>query len=257
MRAEGSPTFSAAPVVTLDVTTSTNAEALERARGGERGPLWITANAQSAGRGRHGRPWVSPPGNLYASLLLTDPASQQRAAELSFVAALALHDAISQCAPVVADGLKLKWPNDLLLNGAKLVGILIQAEGGGAKPLSVVVGLGVNCSSHPLDAAYRATDLGAAGAPVAPDTLFEALRITMAARLAQWARGDSFPTIRRDWLQRAGGLGAPIRVRTGKRDLDGIFADLDPHGRIVVALPNGANEIISAGEVFPLESASA
>src|SRR4029077_5586580 len=126
---------------------STNAEALARARAGAGGPLWITARTQTAGRGRRGRTGVSDPGNLYATLLLTDPAPPERAAQLSFVAALATHDAIAACAPALIRRLALKWPNDILLDGAKVAGILIEAEG--ARPLLVAVGIGINCRHHP------------------------------------------------------------------------------------------------------------
>ena len=127
-------------LISRDTVGSTNAEALALARAGERGPLWITARAQSAGRGRRGRTWVSEPGNLYASLLLTDPAPPERAAQLAFVAALAVHDAIAATAPALASELAFKWPNDVLLGGAKLAGILIEAEGA---PLVVAIGIGV------------------------------------------------------------------------------------------------------------------
>ena len=105
---------------------STNAEALVRARAGERGPLWITAQSQSAGRGRRGNSWISKPGNLYATLLLTEPSAPSVAPQLSFVAALALHDAVAQCAPRLGPLIKVKWPNDLLLGTGKLAGILIE-----------------------------------------------------------------------------------------------------------------------------------
>ena len=251
------PTAAGVPLIKLETVASTNAEALARARNGTTGPLWITAKAQSAGRGRQGRTWMSPPGNLYASLLLTDPAAPDRAPELSFVAALALHDAVAQCASMIADRLTLKWPNDLLLDDAKLAGILIEAEGGGAKPLSVVVGSGVNCTSHPQDGPYPATDLASCGASLAPDVLLSSLTAKMTQRLAQWGHGADFAGIRRDWLRHASGIGASIRVRTGRRDMQGVFTGLDLHGRIVVGLPNGTTEIVSAGEVFPLEQASA
>src|SRR4029077_21162976 len=107
---------------------STNAAALLRARAGERGLLWITAARQTAGRGRRGNAWTSEPGNLYSSLLLTDPAPSPQLPELCFVVALAERDAIRAFAPSLAPVLKLKWPNDLLLDGAKIVGILIEAE---------------------------------------------------------------------------------------------------------------------------------
>src|SRR5262249_38025483 len=136
---------------------STNAEALALARAGERGPLWITSTSQSAGRGRRRHQWVSPPGNLYATLLLTQPSLPERAAQLSFVAALALHGAVATCAPKLSPALKVKWPNDLLVGQAKVAGILIEGE---SEPLfSVAIGIGVNCVSHPSNTAYPATDL--------------------------------------------------------------------------------------------------
>jgi len=257
MQQHVSPTVSGVPVIMLKTVASTNAEALNRAQSGISGPLWIIAKAQSAGRGRQGRVWASPPGNLYASLLLTEPAPPERAAQLSFVAALALHDALVQRAPMIAHELTLKWPNDLLLKNAKLAGILIEAEGGVAKPLSVVIGFGVNCTSHPQDARFPATDLAACGLPLSPAVLFGALAVTMPERLAQWDGGNWFAGVLRDWRIRATGIGAPIRVRTGKRNIVGVFTDLDSHGRIMVTLPHGAIEIVSAGEVFPIEPAFA
>src|SRR5476649_1452208 len=148
--------------ITYETLGSTNAEALTLARAGERGPLWITASSQSAGRGRRGSAWASPLGNLYASLLLSEPSPQPLAPQLSFVAALALHDALCDCAPRLGPQFKLKWPNDLLLGPHKLAGILIEGE---SKPVfAVVVGFGVNCANHPPDTAFPATDLLLAGA---------------------------------------------------------------------------------------------
>src|SRR5712691_5658318 len=127
--------------ITYDTLGSTNAEALTLARAGERGPLWITAKSQSVGRGRRGSAWSSPPGNLYATLLLSEPSPPEVAPQLSFVAALALHDAVAQCAPQLGPLLKVKWPNDLLLNGKKLAGILIEGE---SEPVfAVAIGIGV------------------------------------------------------------------------------------------------------------------
>ena len=111
-----------------DTLGSTNAEALALARAGERGPLWITAKTQTAGRGRRGNAWVSAPGNLFATLLLTEPSPPKIAPQLSFVAALALHDAACECAPQLGPALRVKWPNDLLLGGKKVAGILIEGD---------------------------------------------------------------------------------------------------------------------------------
>ena len=243
-----------ARLISLDEVGSTNADAFARARGGERGPLWITARRQTAGRGRRGRVWVSEPGNLYASLLLTDPAPPQRAAELSLVAALALHDALAERAGVLGPRLKLKWPNDVLCDGAKLAGILVEGEGLPGRPLAVVIGVGVNCAHHPADTSYPATNLAAAGAIVAPETLAQALIGTMAGRLAEWDRGENFAAIRAAWLKRAAGLGAPVRVRLPEREVDGVAETLDETGRLVLRLADGSREHIAAGELFPLSA---
>jgi BirA family transcriptional regulator, biotin operon repressor / biotin---[acetyl-CoA-carboxylase] ligase len=243
---------SSARLVSLGDVGSTNAEAFARARAGERGPLWITARRQTAGRGRRGRAWVSEPGNLYASLLLTDPAPPQRAAELSLVAALAVHDAIVECAAMLGPRLALKWPNDVLCDGAKLAGILIEGETLPGGPLAVVIGPGVNCAHHPADTAYPATNLAAAGAVVTPESLAQALVGTMARRLAEWDRGENFAAIRAAWLKRAAGLGAPVRVRLPEREVEGVAETLDETGRLVLRLADGSRERIAAGEMFPL-----
>jgi len=232
---------------------STNAEALALARAGERGPLWITAAAQTAGRGRRGSAWVSKPGNLYATVLLTDPSPPAQAPQLSFVAALALHDAVAQCAPALGPALKVKWPNDLLLGLKKLAGILIEGENTPA--LTVVIGIGVNCAHHPDDTAFPATDLAAADALVTPEQMIGALADGMERRLTQWARGEGFAAIRADWLKRAAGLGQEIRVRLPEREFSGLFHGLDDAGRLLV---QQAGEItpVTAGEVFGFGGAS-
>jgi BirA family biotin operon repressor/biotin-[acetyl-CoA-carboxylase] ligase len=239
-------------LIARDTVGSTNAEALALARAGERGPLWITARAQSAGRGRRGRAWVSEPGNLYASLLLADPAPPERAAQLAFVAALAVHDAIAATAPALASELAFKWPNDVLCGGAKLAGILIEAEG---TPLVLAIGIGVNCAHHPPDAERTATDLAAAGAPVTVEALFAALSLAMVERLREWQAG--FASIRAAWLARAAGRGGELQARLGTRVLTGRFETIDDEGRLRLRLPDGNIETIASGEVFPIAPANA
>ncbi len=239
-------------LIACETVGSTNAEALVQARAGATGPLWITARAQVAGRGRRGRTWVSEPGNLYATLLLTDPAPPERAAQLSFGAALAVDAAISACAPALAARLGLKWPNDVLLDGAKLAGILIEAEG--TRPLLVAVGIGINCRHHPAATEFPATDLAAAGAPVSVEELFKALSLAMMHRLRAW--DDGFGAIRTAWLVRAGGLGGELCARLGTREITGRFETLDEAGRLILRLPDGTREAIAAGEVFPVAPAA-
>lgn len=237
-------------LIAHDVVGSTNADALARARAGERGPLWITAKGQSAGRGRRGSAWVSAPGNLFATLLLSEPSPIERAPQLSFVAALAVHDALTQCAPLLGPSVRLKWPNDVLIGGAKVAGLLIEAASDAGN--SVAIGIGVNCNSHPPDTAYPATDLSAEGALVTADSMFGTLSEAMVRRLAQWQAGEGFASIRADWLARAAGLGEPIRVRLPERELAGRFHGLDAAGRLLVQRDDRELEIVTAGEVFAL-----
>ncbi|HXX02910.1 MAG TPA: biotin--[acetyl-CoA-carboxylase] ligase [Xanthobacteraceae bacterium] len=261
-------------LVALATVRSTNEEAAEQARRGESGPLWITAQSQTAGRGRLGRSWYSPPGNLYASLLLRDPSPFERAPELTFVAALALRDAIVAAAPSLAPQLHFKWPNDLLLAGDKCAGILIEGEVGRNNSMTVVIGIGVNCAHHPAVAPtlppdvepapaqerplgertmlYRATDLRAHAANITPQQLFARLSATMCWRLAEWARGQGFAKILDAWLAAAHGLGEDIRIRQGDSEKTGLFVGLDRAGRLILQQPGGAIEEISAGDVFPL-----
>lgn len=234
---------------------STNTEALALARRGAPVPVWVTARRQTAGRGRRGNAWVSEPGNLYATLLMYDPASPDKAAELSFVAALAVHDAILERAITLPGKLELKWPNDALFGNAKLAGILIESEMIGAR-LAVAIGIGVNCVHHPVETPYPATDLAAAGAAVSAEDLFFALSRTMAQRLKQWRLGSGFAAIRADWLSRAAGMGGEMRVHLPDREFVGRAEALDDHGRLLLRLKDGTLQTITAGDVFPVAAAS-
>src|SRR6185312_7690846 len=133
-------------LVALDAVDSTNTVALTLAREGERGTVWVTAERQTTGRGRRSRAWQSPAGNLYASVLLNDPCAAACAPQLSFVGALALHDAISECAPGLDQRLRLKWPNDVLLDSTKLAGILVEGETLPSRRFVAVIGMGTNCA---------------------------------------------------------------------------------------------------------------
>jgi BirA family transcriptional regulator, biotin operon repressor / biotin---[acetyl-CoA-carboxylase] ligase len=244
------PRASAAGVrlVSHELLPSSNSEALALARAGERGPLWVTAGRQSAGRGRRGRTWISEPGNLYASLLLTEPAPPEHWPELSFVAALAIHDTIADLAPGARARVAIKWPNDLLLDGAKFAGILTEAEGS----TTVVVGIGINCISHPADTDYPATNLAKSRIKLAPEVIFSELSAKMMGRLAQWNEGEHFATIRTDWLSRAAGLGDNVSVRLAERELSGRFETIDGTGQLVLVEPEGNRYAIAVGDVVKL-----
>jgi BirA family biotin operon repressor/biotin-[acetyl-CoA-carboxylase] ligase len=241
------PTAAAAGarLIALDSIGSTNAEALRLARAGDRGPLWVTARSQTAGRGRRGRAWISEPGNLYASLLLADPGPPERLPELSLLAALALHDAICGRIPGLAARVVLKWSNDLLIDRNKFAGILVEGE-----RAAVAIGIGVNCVHHPALTEFPATDLATAGVRTAPESLFALLSASMMVRLAQWNRGMGFAAVRTDWMSRTAGIGKPVRVKVDEGELAGMFEGIDETGRLVLRLPDGTMRTVAAGDVF-------
>jgi BirA family biotin operon repressor/biotin-[acetyl-CoA-carboxylase] ligase len=237
-------------LVAHEVLDSTNAEALKLAREGERGPLWIVAKRQTAGRGRRGRPWISQRGNLFATLLLTAAGSPEHRPQLSLVAALALHDALAEIASNLKPRIAIKWPNDLLLEEAKFAGILVEGEGGEGG--AVAVGIGVNCASHPAKTDYPATDLATAGFSISSTNLMPPLSLKMVGRLAQWNGGEGFSTVRADWMARAAWIGENVGVRLADRELSGTFEGLDEAGHLVLRLLDGRVEIITAADVVIL-----
>lgn len=234
-------------VLSYDSIGSTNDEALARSRQGERGPLWIAARAQSAGRGRRGTRWLSPQGNLAVSLLTFFAGPLMHAATLGFVAGLALDAALSACAPALQSRLALKWPNDVLVDGKKLAGILLESErveGGHA----VVVGIGVNIASAPYD--LPAISLATLGVNMDIEQVFTELSDAWLDYARIWNEGRGLPAIRSRWLARAAGVGAEITVRVGDRVLRGTFETLDEQGRLILHVPDRGAMAIAAGEVY-------
>lgn len=249
LRFAGEVTEKGFRVVRHGLIGSTNDEAMTAARSGDPGELWVVAEAQAEGRGRLGRPWVSPPGNLYASLLLIDPAPREKAAELGFVCSVALARALRELTG--ADlGFEIKWPNDILHHGAKLAGILLESTAVPNGRFACVAGFGVNCRSHPDAALYDATDLLAiTGVPISPEIVFERLAEAMAHWLGIWENGAGFDWIRAEWLSLAAGIGTPIRVARPSGSLEGVFETIDTSGRLVLGTPNGA-VTVEAADVF-------
>jgi BirA family transcriptional regulator, biotin operon repressor / biotin---[acetyl-CoA-carboxylase] ligase len=243
-------------VVALDRVDSTNEEAKRRARQGAPDKTLVCAAVQTAGRGRGGRAWISPPGNLYLSLVLRPDCPARRAAELGFVAAVALGAALRDIAadlPVV-----FKWPNDVLLRGRKLAGILIEADGQAAGALDwLVLGVGVNVDSHPAGTAVPATSLraeGAAGASV--ETVRDGFARRFLEAMQDWRR-DGFGPIRERWKAHAAGIGDAVTVRLPNATLRGTFVDLDADGALLLGAEAGGADAnhgtvrrITAGDVF-------
>ncbi|WP_197673722.1 biotin--[acetyl-CoA-carboxylase] ligase [Stappia sp. ES.058] len=232
----------------FETVSSTNAVALDFARKGDPGNLWIVGQRQTGGRGRRGRPWVSEPGNLYASLLLIDPADPVRLAQLPLVAALALADAVDRMCGTHRL-VRLKWPNDLLVDGAKISGILLEAAVLADGRRAVACGFGLNLSHHPELPDYAAADLAGLGYRVTAESGFAALAESVSLQLDRW-RNEPFSGILADWISRATGIGNPIRVRLSQDELHGTFVGLDEEGRLLLRGEDGSMTTISAGDVF-------
>ena len=231
---------------------STNTLALEAARAGDPGPLWITAARQTQGRGRRGRSWDSRPGNLYASLLLIDPAPLDRLSTLPLVVALGACEGVARLPGIEPDRVRIKWPNDVLVGGAKCIGILIETERLPEGGQAVVVGCGANVEVVPEDVPYPVTGLRREGATGLLPDIFDCLAGGIESNLRVWAAGEGFPQIREGWLRRAVGLGEPCRVNLPHRSVEGVFKELDAGGRLVLQSDDGAVQSFAAGDVFLL-----
>ena len=229
---------------------STNDEAKRLARAGAPAGTVVWAEEQTAGRGRRGRPWLSPPGNLYLSLLLRPGGQPARAAQLGFVAALALGEALDRLTSGKL-ALRYKWPNDLLANGGKLAGILLESETEPSGAVDfLVIGTGVNLVSGPNSAEYPATSLVDEGiATVPPARLLEVFIRRFDAWASRW-REEGFAPVRAAWLTRASGVGQAILVRLERSTLAGRFMDLDESGALLLEGAEGPRRI-AAGDVFP------
>ena len=237
------------PVVVLDEIDSTNAEARRRAEAGEAGPLWLVGLRQTAGRGRRGRAWETGEGNLAATLLFRTDMPPAEAAQVSFVAALAVADMLAEYVP--ASLVSLKWPNDPLLGGLKVSGILVES---GASPLGglwIAVGIGVNLSRKPIDSERPATSI-ATYREIPPPHPTEAIEV-LAGAFERWRRAWSslgFPVIADAWTARAHGLGEPCTARLGTETIEGIAEGLDGDGALRLRLDDGRVRRITAGDVF-------
>lgn len=237
-------------LVELENVDSTNAEALRRAAEGEQGPLWILAGQQTAGRGRSGRAWSTAAGNLAATLAISLP--RERAAvsyQLALIAGVAVCDALTRSGAVPqAAALRLKWPNDVLLDGRKLGGILIESTPVGGR-LAIAIGIGLNLVTHPTDTALPATSLAEFGTPPRRCDVVGLLSHAVAEWLQRWQEGDGFGAIRAAWLERAGPIGEKCSVNAGNGRVEGRFAGLDADGALLILSADGRQRRFTYGDV--------
>ena len=225
------------PIETVLETGSTNDDLIARAAAGAPEGLWLRAEVQTGGKGRQGRAWMSPPGNLYASTLVRIRPGDPPAPTLALVSAVALQEAVSIYAPAV----RIKWPNDLLADGAKLAGILLERSGE-----AVVIGFGVNLAHHPEGLERPVTSLARlTGTPPEPGAFVELLSETFARWLSRW-RGEGLGPIRRAWLASAHPVGTALSTSEG----EGLFDGLDEDGALRLRLADGTIRTSHAGDVF-------
>ena len=247
----------AAPILLLDQTDSTNADARRRADAGETGPLWIVARRQTEGRGRRGRQWESQDGNLFSTLLQLTRKSPAEAAQVTFVAALAIADLLDAYAPPSL--VTIKWPNDVMLAGQKTSGVLVESGAHESGGLWLAVGIGVNLAHAPEGTERPATALvhHLRGDVTAPPTV-EAAAATLAGAFDVWmARWETlgFEPILDAWRARTAGLDGPAVARLGRETVEGMAEGVAPDGALKLRLADGSLRLISAGDVFFGEAA--
>jgi BirA family biotin operon repressor/biotin-[acetyl-CoA-carboxylase] ligase len=230
-----------AQILNVPVTGSTNCDLLARAREGAPEAVWLRAEQQTGGKGRQGRSWESPPGNLYASTLVRLIPHDPPAPTLALLAGVALHETASLFSPPWKGGVMLKWPNDLLAGPAKLAGILLERAGD-----AVVIGFGVNLAHHPTGLDRPVTSLAAlAGAAPDPATFLDALADSFARHLGEWRRIGLGP-IRERWVAAAHPVGTPLFTPEG----EGLFEGLDDLGALRLRKADGSIRVIHAGDVI-------
>jgi BirA family biotin operon repressor/biotin-[acetyl-CoA-carboxylase] ligase len=222
---------------------STNDEARRLAAEGAPHGTVVHADEQTAGRGRLAHTWFSPPGNLYVSILLRTGQPAARTTELSFVAALAVADTVEALLPRQTRTM-LKWPNDVLVSGAKIAGILLeQVED------ATIIGIGLNVLAAPSNAAYKATTIAASGGIASVDGARDLLLDRLGRHVSIW-RDQGFAPIRQAWLERSYPIGAAIRASSAGHVVAGNFAGLDLDGALLLDTPQGQQRIV-AGDVVP------
>ena len=234
----------------FDRVESTNDEARRLAEQGAAAGAVVVAGEQLKGRGLHGRAWASPPGNLYASLLLRPEGTLGEAAQLSLVASLALAEALIALGPPAAE-VRVKWPNDVLVRGAKVAGFLLESAAAADERVAwLIIGSGVNIASAPAGTPYPATALRYEGfLPVTPMDLLGRYLGTLDGWLARW-RAGGFAAVRSAWLALGSRSGDRVRLRLGREEVAGHFLDVTDQGALLVAQDGDRRRRITAGELL-------
>lgn len=240
-------------LIALDSVGSTNDEAKRLANEGAEDGTLVWAREQTEGRGRHGRRWDSPAGNLYLSLIVRPDCPPAEALQLGFAAAVALGAALAGIVPPMTE-LRYKWPNDVLLNGRKVAGILMESsiKGGGSLDW-LVLGLGLNIADHPRESRFPATSLKAEGVdPISVEDALELFCRHFLLWVSRWLE-DGFDPVLKAWMGYAYALGEKIEVRLGEETVTGRFAELDPSGALILETDDGGRRTLTYGDVFPAE----
>jgi BirA family transcriptional regulator, biotin operon repressor / biotin---[acetyl-CoA-carboxylase] ligase len=233
-----------APIRHYTTIDSTNLEAHRLFAKGECGPLFLLADEQSAGKGRLDRNWASAKGNCYSTFVLPFNASVQTIPQVGFVVALAVADVVRKHTKSIPH---LKWPNDVLIGGAKVAGILCEVLS--SNPLAVAIGCGINVAHAPTGLAYPATCFVAEGATVDRDQVFQSYRQALTYWLGMWNSGQGFSTIRTAWMQQAIGIGEIVEMTSGTQHLTGHFEAITEQGAVLLKPPHGPPHILHAGDL--------
>lgn len=234
-------------LVSLQSVDSTNRLALDLAVQAGANRTWVISEVQRAGRGRDGRDWVSPSGNLYASLLLVAPCATADTPKLGFVAGVALAETVRALLP--GEDIRLKWPNDLVVGGAKLAGMLLEGRDIGGGRMAVAIGIGLNIAEAPALPDRPTTSLAALGSHSDRREVLRDLSDRMAERLRVFAGGAGFFAIREAWNGLSLPRGTAMGVRMGGGLVEGRFGGIDGEGRLSLETAAGLVQI-SAGDVF-------
>ena len=236
--------FGVSEFITID---STNSEALRQAKNNHLSNHWFVAKNQTAGRGRLARIWQWHQGNLAASLLLRLNVAPDKLSTIAFVAALAIYRALLEAGTNAK--ISLKWPNDILANGEKICGILLEAHQTQSGDQALVIGFGVNIVAAPKDLPYGATCLQDIGSDMNAEQLFKLLSKHWLEVYRIWNEGEGLSEILKQWKKAASSIGDPVAISNHGKVIEGVFEDVDNNGRLIVKTPSGQLEYISSGDV--------